>query len=124
MHTTKQTVSISAGLLALATMSHPALAQTVFPTGTTIYNPAEAHSSYILISDHTAVGNHPSARVRAEGADASPGDVRLIDMTGNVVHTWEVVPYFNKRSRLLPSGNRVYVCPKTPCYESDCAASG
>ncbi len=63
----KQTLSISAGLFVLATLAHPAFAQTVFPTGTTIYDPAEAYSSYILISDHSAVGNHPSATFRAQG---------------------------------------------------------
>ena len=115
----KQTLSISAGLLALAALTHPAFAQTVFPTGTTIYDPVEAYSSYILISDHSAVGNHPSARVRAEGGSGSPGDIRLIDMNGNVVHTWEVAPYFNKRSRLLPSGNLVYVGPNRTIYEYD-----
>ena len=104
----KQTLSISAGLLALAALTHPAFAQTVFSTGTTIYDPAEAYSSYVLMSDHSAVSNHPSARFRAESAGGSPGDIRLIDMNGNVVHTWEVAPYFNKRSRLLPSGNLVY----------------
>ncbi|MGB2960476.1 MAG: arylsulfotransferase family protein, partial [Bacteroidota bacterium] len=115
----KQILSISAGLLALAALTQPAFAQTVFPTGTTIYTPAEAHSSYILISDHTAVGNHPSARVRAEAEGASPGDIRLIDMNGNVVHTWEVAPFFNKRCRLLPSGNLVYVGPNKTIYEYD-----
>ena len=115
----KQIPSIRAGLLVLAVLTHPLSAQTVFPTGTTIYNPAEAHSSYILISDHSAVGNHPSARVRAEAGGASPSDVRLIDMKGNVVHTWEVVPFFNKRSRLLPNGNLVYVGPNKTIYEYD-----
>ncbi len=119
MHIGKQIVSTAAGLLALAVMTHPTLAQTVFPTGTTIYDPAEAFSSYVLISDHTAVGNHPSARVRAESEGESPGDVRLIDMNGNVVHTWEVAPYFNKRSRLLPNGNLVYVGPNRTIYEYD-----
>jgi len=119
MHIRKQIVSISAALLALAAMSDPVLAQTVFPTGTTIYNPAEAHSSYILISDHSAVGNHPSARVRAERGGVSPCDIRLIDMNGNVVHRWEVVPNFNKRSRLLASGNLVYVGPNRTIYEYD-----
>ncbi len=115
----KQTSSISAGLFALAALTHPALAQTVFPTGTTIYDPAEAYSSYILISDHTAVGNHPSARVRSEAGGRSPGDVRLIDMNGNVVHTWDVAPFFNKRSRLLSNGNLVYVGPNRTIYEYD-----
>jgi hypothetical protein len=97
----RPTSVIPAGLILLAVAAHSATAQTVFPTGTTIYNPAEAHSSYILISDHTAVGNHASASVRA-AAGGSPSDIRLIDMNGNVVHTWEVAPYFNKRSRLPP----------------------
>ena len=47
---------------------------TIYPTGTTIYDPVEAYSSYVLVSDHSAVGNHPSARVRAESR-GSPSDV-------------------------------------------------
>ena len=70
----KSMLSTSFILLALAVLTHPAFAQTVFPTGTTIYDPAEAHSSYILISDHSAVGGHPSASVRAQGGR---GDQRL-----------------------------------------------
>jgi len=80
---------------------------TVYPTGTTIYNPDEAHSSYILISDHADRGNDTTAAMRAQSK--VPGDVRLIDMNGNVVHTWNVDPYFNKRSRLLPNGHLVFV---------------
>ncbi len=114
----KQIVSILAALSASAALAGPAFAQTVFPTGTTIYDPAQAHSSYVLISDHSSMGNHPSARVRAEG-DQVPSDVRLIDMNGNVVHAWEVAGYFNKRSRLLPSGNLVYVGPDKTIYEYD-----
>ena len=91
--------------------SSPALmlfsAPTVFPTGTTIYYPEQAYGSYILVSDHNNVGNHPDAAVRAQGV--VPDDVRLIDMNGNVVHAWQVEPYFNKRSRLLPNGNLVTV---------------
>ena len=111
--------TMAVGLMALAALAHPALAQSVFPTGTTIYNPAEAHSSYVLISDHSAVGNHSSSTFRAENGRGSPGDVRLIDMNGSVVHTWQVAPYFNKRSRLLPNGNLVYVGPNRTIYEYD-----
>ena len=82
-------------------------APTIFPTGTTIYKPDEAFSSYILISDHTTLGNHSEAAMRAQGT--VPDDVRLIDMNGNLVHSWTVEPYFNKRSRLLPNGNLVTV---------------
>ena len=115
----KRTLSATVGFLVLAALTHPALAQTVFPTGTTIYDPAEAYSSYILISDHTAVGNHPSASVRVEAGRQSPSAIRLIDMNGNVVHTWEVAAYFNKRSRLLSNGNLVYVGPNRTIYEYD-----
>jgi hypothetical protein len=90
---------------------------TVYPTGTTIYFPDEAHSSYILISDHADLGNHPSADVRAQSKE--PGDVRLIDMNGNVVHVWNVEPFFNKRSRLLPNGNLLYAGPDTSIIEYD-----
>ena len=105
-------IVLSFGLAALA-LAYP----TVFPTGTTIYKPDEAHSSYILISDHSLEGNHPSAKVRAESA--FPDDVRLIDMNGNVVHTWKVPPYFNKRSRLLPNGHLLYVGPDETILEYD-----
>ena len=119
MSTRRQTLSISTGLLALAALAAPALSQSVFPTGTTIYDPAQAYSSYVLISDHSAIGNHSSATVRAQGGGGSPSDIRLIDMNGNVVHPWEVAAYFNKRSRLLPNGNLVYVGPNKTIYEYD-----
>lgn len=90
---------------------------TVYPTGTTIYDPDQAYSSYILISDHADLGNHPSAAVRA--ASQIPGDVRLIDMNGNVIHTWNVAPYFNKRSRLLPNGHLLYAGPDETVIEYD-----
>jgi len=90
---------------------------TVYPTGTTIYNPDEAYNSYILISDHADMGNHPSAAIRAQSK--VPGDVRLIDMNGNVVHTWNVDPYFNKRSRLLPNGHLVFVGSNKRIIEYD-----
>ena len=90
---------------------------TVYPTGTTIYDPDAAYSSYILISDHADKGNHASAAVRAQSK--VPGDVRLIDMNGNVVHTWNVDPYFNKRSRLLPNGHLVFVASDKRIIEYD-----
>ncbi|MGI0492478.1 aryl-sulfate sulfotransferase [Alkalinema pantanalense CENA528] len=42
----------------------------VFPTGTTIYDPARAYNSYVLFS-------------------APDGNTHLIDMDGNEVHRWE-----------------------------------
>ena len=89
----------------------------VFPTGTTMYDPAAAYSSYILISDHSDSGNHSSAAVRAQST--VPDDVRLIDMNGNVVHTWTVAATFNKRSRLLPNGHLLYAGPNRTIYEYD-----
>ena len=90
---------------------------TIFPTGTTIYKPAECYNSYILITDHASLGNHPSAKVRAQSK--FPGDVRLIDMNGTVIHTWKVKPHFNKRCRLLPNGHLLYVGPDKTLIEYD-----
>ena len=80
MTITKHTISFAAAMLSLALVQSTA-AQSVFPTGTTIYDPAEAHSSYILISDHSAIGNHSSAEFRAQGGQGSPSDIRLIDIS-------------------------------------------
>ena len=106
------------GILLLFTAGDAAIAYpTIYPTGTTIYDPEQAYSSYVLISDHSDRGNHPSAAVRAEGQ--VPDDIRLIDMNGNVVHSWTVAPYFNKRSRLLENGNLLYAGPDKKIIEYD-----
>ena len=96
------TASFPAGLFTFSALTPAAFAQTVFPTGTTIYDPTQAYSSYILISDHNAVGNHASARVRGRGRGRSPGDIRLIDMNGNVVHTWQVATVFQQTQQASP----------------------
>lgn len=109
----RHTLLLIMALGATTVLAYP----TVYPTGTTIYYPDEAHSSYILISDHTDKGNHPAAAEQAKGQE--PGDVRLIDMNGQVVHTWNVEPYFNKRTRLLSNGHIVYVGPDKKIIEYD-----
>jgi hypothetical protein len=112
-----QTAILAVALVGVAITSSAVPYPTVFPTGTTIYKPSEAYSTYILIADHSSVSNHPSAKVRAEGS--VPDDIRLVDMNGTVVHTWKVEPYFNKRARLLPNGNLVYVGPNQTIFEYD-----
>ncbi len=87
MNSKKITVSTMKILTAL-TFTYLAFAHpTIFPTGTTIYKPDECYNSYVLISDHASLGNHPSAKIRAKSKIT--GDIRLIDMNGTVVHTWE-----------------------------------
>lgn len=116
MKSYKIAVSIFSGVLISlsgAAFGYP----TVYPTGTTIYLPDEAYSTYIMIADHASHGNHPSAEVRADSE--TPTDIRLIDMNGNVVHTWTVEPYFNKRVRVLPNGHIVYVGPDRSIIEYD-----
>ena len=111
------------GIMFLMVMAHIVFSYpTIFPTGTTIYLPEECYSSYILVADHASLGNHPSAKMRAESEIT--GDIRLIDMNGTVVHTWKVVPYFNKRCRLLPNGHLLYVGPDKTILEYDSNSSG
>ncbi len=111
------TASLTASLLVSLAAAYLVAYPTIFPTGTTIYRPSESYSSYILISDHSTTGNHADAKVRAESE--TPDDIRLIDMNGNVVHTWTVAPTFNKRSRLLPDGHLVYAGPDKTIFEYD-----
>ena len=73
------------GLISSVAFGYP----TVYPTGTTIYDPDNAYSGYILVADHNDRSNHPSAAARTEGQ--VPGDIRLIDMNGNVVHTLSLI---------------------------------
>ena len=64
-------VGASFFLLAMKVAIMPARAEpSVFPTGTTIYDPARAYNSFVLFSG---------------GDDVS----RLIDLTGKVVHEWK-----------------------------------
>ena len=101
------------GLISSVAFGYP----TVYPTGTTIYDPDNAYSGYILVADHNDRSNHPSAAARTEGQ--VPGDIRLIDMNGNVVHTWNVEPYFNKRARVLENGHLLYAGPDKRVIQYD-----
>ena len=101
------------GLISAVAFGYP----TVYPTGTTIYDPDNAYGSYILVADHNDRSNHPSAAARTEGQ--VPGDIRLIDMNGNVVHTWNVEPYFNKRARVLENGHLLYAGPDKRVIQYD-----
>ena len=101
------------GLISSVAFGYP----TVYPTGTTIYDPDNAYGSYILVADHNDRSNHPSAAARTEGQ--VPGDIRLIDMNGNVVHTWNVEPYFNKRARVLKNGHLLYAGPDKRVIQYD-----
>ncbi len=118
MHTRKIILWVSKAIVISSAFvyfvfGHP----TIFPTGTTIYKPDECYNSYILVSDYASHGNHPSAKIRAKSE--VPGDVRLVDMNGTVVHTWNVVPSNNKRCRLLPNGHLLYAGPEKMIYEYD-----
>jgi hypothetical protein len=118
MRTRHLPASFSVGLLVSFAGAYVALAgPTIFPTGTTIYKPAESYSSYILVPDHATLGNHAEAAVRA--TSKIPDDIRLIDMNGKVVHTWKVEANFNKRARLLPDGHLVYAGPNKTIFEYD-----
>jgi hypothetical protein len=59
---------------------------TVFPTGTTIYNPKKCYNGYTILN----------------GLRSSPYGQPLIDMNGNVVHKWMGVAGFP--AKVLPGG--------------------
>ena len=94
---------------------------TYYPTGTTKYDPAKASSGYVLIPEGYVGMNDPTYRAPEQKKDTGgrelpwvvkgekSTEVRLIDMNGNVVNTWKVVPNFDARARLLPTGHLLLV---------------
>jgi len=61
----------------------------VYPTGVTIYDPARAYNSYILFGDHSSYLSPEESAAGGQGKQRPrEGESRLIDMNGNVIHSW------------------------------------
>ena len=80
------------GLISSVAFGYP----TVYPTGTTIYDPDNAYSGYILVADHNDRSNHPSAAARTEGQ--VPGDIRLL---GELVYEADSTVDFRMLQKIL-----------------------
>ncbi len=108
---------------------------TIYPTGTTIYLPEQAYNGYVLLTENSVLANSLDPAVRTEApykqhwynversftAKRSPY-VHLLDMNGNIVHTWKTTVYGsgNARSRLLPDGHLLHVAQfDNKVYEYD-----
>ncbi|MBW1766513.1 MAG: aryl-sulfate sulfotransferase [Deltaproteobacteria bacterium] len=95
---------IFAGLIFILLMAFAASAlawPSIYPTGTTIYNPDKVFNGYTLFtSGHV--------RPAAEPFD-SPATMYLINMNGEVVHTWKL-PFETHHGVLKPNGNLVIIC--------------
>ena len=61
----------------------------IYPTGTTIYNPGKAFNGYTMFN--------------------SGSTMYLMDMNGKVVHTWKL-PFSAHHGELKPNGNLVVIC--------------
>lgn len=66
----------------------------IYPTGTTIYEPGKVFEGYTLY--------HPEATFK----------ILLIDMNGDIVHTWESPDYNLYYAEPLPNGNVLVKCTK------------
>ena len=113
----KKMLAVAAALGLCVGMGASAMASpSVYPTGTTIYDPARAQNGYVLISvDFKDVYTKVdiSEYIKEKPDFNSPGDVPrpedsdvvfLMDMNGNVVHSWKDLGN-NKKCYLLPNGN-------------------
>lgn len=65
----KRVCGVVAGIAAVLVASSPQANPSIFPTGTTIYDPQKAYSSFVVFA-------------------APDGKTHLIDMDGNEVHRW------------------------------------
>ena len=72
---------------------------TVYPTGVTRYDPDQAYNGFALVNTVTNYG------ASEDIGESIP--VRLIDMNGNTVHSWDVNSW--QRSRLLPNCNLMII---------------
>ena len=73
----------------------------IYPTGTTVYNPEKAFNGYTLFT----MGHFPKGVEPYE----SPSTMYLIDMNGNIVHTWKL-PFETHHGELKQNGNLVIIC--------------
>ena len=67
--------------------------------GVTIHNPSKAYAGPTLYAQSFA-------SYRKEGEPAHP--IYLVDMEGNIIHTWEVDLSLQSYCRLLPNSNLIY----------------
>lgn len=108
-------LAVAAGLC-LCMVSAGVAAPSVYPTGTTLYDPDQAQNGYVLISVdfkdvYANVNNKDAFKDKPDFASpnavpaAEPSDVVfLMDMNGNVVHSWKDLGD-NKKIYLLPDGH-------------------
>lgn len=69
---------------------------TVFPTGTTLYDPEKSENGYVLFTPLD------------DGEGGDTGVLYLINMNGHIVHQWSV-PFTPLHGHLLPNGNVVII---------------
>ena len=94
--------SLATALLSLFMLSAPASAYEAItgPLGLLAYDKAKAYDGYTLFTPHTKVSSWIVDKIQAPGSRKT----YLIDMEGNIVHTWKHDhPAFY--AELLPNGN-------------------
>ena len=78
--------SLATALLSLFMLSAPASAYEAItgPLGLLAYDKAKAYDGYTLFTPHTKVSSWIVDKIQAPGSRKT----YLIDMEGNIVHTW------------------------------------
>lgn len=126
----KNLASLSLCVIISACMAAAALAApSIYPTGTTIYDPAKAENGYVLISvDYKNIYTRVDSKgvykdkpdfkgmvPRSEDSD----EIFLMDMNGNVINRWKDLGD-NKKVYLLPNGNILSISePQSAVTEYD-----
>lgn len=85
---------LSALMVLLAMAQSAGATPSVFPRGTTIYDPDRAFNGYTLFSSMET----------SQGEKETDFPVYLINMNGEVAHQW-TVPFIPLQTQLLPNGN-------------------
>lgn len=94
---------IFAGLIFIVSMAFAVSVlawPSIYPTGTTIYEPSKAFNGYTLFTAGKGKGVEPYE---------APGTAYLMNMNGEMVHTWKL-PFPAHHGELKPNGNLVVIC--------------
>lgn len=123
-------VSLAAApIIGLGLLASAQAAPSVYPTGTTIYDPALSQNGYVLISvdfkdvyakvDNRGIFDNLKDFNSAPPAGKEEDTIFLMDMNGNVVNSWKD-PGDNKKVYLLPNGNILSISePQSAVKEYD-----
>ena len=90
--------------------------RTVYPIGTTVYDPKKCWNGYTILNSYVRGGHHSKERIMQSGTEGgaeqakkvgvdskSELEINIIDMNGSIINGWDTLAFRNPK--LLSNGN-------------------